>query len=161
MHKYFFLFFNEIKGAIGNCLQKHFCYARWKSLHIPIAIIKLSKARHRTKKCSSNQNARFERFNCLSYLPVIVCICTPLRTLFIQTGYIIAQQPPLSSLSQYFARPRLVNTPESDNQLIEENNVHELCSDWHPPYTVFFAPYSLSRGNPLKFSEDWNWEPLL
>ncbi len=37
-----FYFFKEIKGAIGNCLQKHFCYACWKSLHIPIAIIKLS-----------------------------------------------------------------------------------------------------------------------
>ncbi len=31
-------------------------------------------------------------------------------------------------------------------------SVHELCSDWHAPYTVSIAPYSLSRGNPLKFT---------
>ncbi len=31
-------------------------------------------------------------------------------------------------------------------------SVHELCSDWHAPYTRSIAPYSLSRGNPLKFS---------
>ncbi len=30
--------------------------------------------------------------------------------------------------------------------------VHELCSDWHAPYTVFIAPYSLCRGNLLKFT---------
>ncbi len=34
---------------------------------------------------------------------------------------------------------------------LEESYVHELCSDWHAPYTVFIAPYSLSRENPLKF----------
>ncbi len=30
--------------------------------------------------------------------------------------------------------------------------MHELCSDWHAPYTGSIAPYSLSRGNPLKFT---------
>ncbi len=34
---------------------------------------------------------------------------------------------------------------------LEESYVHELCSDWHAPFTVSIAPYSLSRGNPLKF----------
>ncbi len=36
---------NYLKGAIGDCLQSSdvfFCYAGWKSLHIPIAIIMLS-----------------------------------------------------------------------------------------------------------------------
>ncbi len=36
--------------------------------------------------------------------------------------------------------------------LLEVRSVHELCSDWHAPYTRSIAPYSLSRGNPLKFS---------
>ncbi len=78
-----------------------FCYACWKSLHIPIAIIKLSGlnvficiyifcGRRRTKKCSSNQNARSERFKWVSYLPVNVCISIPLSTLFAQTGYVIS-----------------------------------------------------------------------
>ncbi len=30
--------------------------------------------------------------------------------------------------------------------------MNELCSDWHAPYTVSIAPYSLSRGKPLKFT---------
>ncbi len=78
-----------------------FCYAGWKPLHIPIAIIKLSGLnvficiyifceRRTTKKCLSNQNARSECFNCFSYLPVNICICIPLRTLFAQTGYVIS-----------------------------------------------------------------------
>ncbi len=36
--------------------------------------------------------------------------------------------------------------------LLEVRSVHELCSDWHAPYTGSIAPYSLSRGNPLKFT---------
>ncbi len=78
-----------------------FCYSGWKSLHILIAIIKLSGlnvficiyifcGRCRTKKCSSNQNARSKRFNWLSYLSVNVCICIPPRTLFAQTWYVIS-----------------------------------------------------------------------
>ncbi len=68
------------KGAISD--------AGWKSLHTPIASIKLSGlnvficiyifcGRWRTKKCLSNQNPR-------SYLPVNICICIPLRSLFAQ-----------------------------------------------------------------------------
>ncbi len=34
---------------------------------------------------------------------------------------------------------------------LEESYVQELCSDWHAPYTVFIAPYSLSKENLLKF----------
>ncbi len=82
-------------------LRNIFCYAGWKSLHIPIAVIKLSGlnvficiyifcGRRRTKKCSSNQNARSEHFNWLSYLPVNICISIPLRTRFAQTGYAIS-----------------------------------------------------------------------
>ncbi len=47
----------------------------------------------------------------------------------------------------------LVNTP--DNQIIsslEVRSMNELCSDWHASYTVSIAPYSLSRGKPLKFT---------
>ncbi len=36
--------------------------------------------------------------------------------------------------------------------LLEVCSMHELCSDWHAPYTGSIAPYSLSRGNPLKFT---------
>ncbi len=32
---------------------------------------------------------------------------------------------------------------------LEVRSVHELCFDWHAPYKVSIAPYSLSRGNPL------------
>ncbi len=81
--------------------ETFFCYSGLKSLHILIAIIKLSGlnvficiyifcGRCRTKKCSSNQNARSERFNCLFYLSVNVCICIPLRILFAQTRYVIS-----------------------------------------------------------------------
>ncbi len=47
-----------------------------------------------------------------------------------------------------------VNTPDSDSLIssLEVCSVHELCSDWHASYTVSIAPYSLSRGNPLKFT---------
>ncbi len=34
--------------------------------------------------------------------------------------------------------------------------MHELCSDWHAPYTGSIAPYSLSRGNPLEFTSFQN-----
>ncbi len=78
-----------------------FCYVGWKSLHIPIVITKLSglnlficiyiiSGRHRTIKCSSNQNVRSEYYDRLSYLPVKICICIPLRTLFAQTWYVIS-----------------------------------------------------------------------
>ncbi len=35
---------------------------------------------------------------------------------------------------------------------LEVRSMNELCSDWHAPYTVSIAPYSLSRGKPLKFT---------
>ncbi len=35
---------------------------------------------------------------------------------------------------------------------LEESSMNELCSDWHAPYTVFIAPYSLSMRNPLTFT---------
>ncbi len=80
-----------LKGAIDD--WNIFCYAGWKSHHIPIAIIKLSGlnvciciyifcGRRRTKRCSSNQNVQSEHYERLSYLPVNTCICIPLRTLF-------------------------------------------------------------------------------
>ncbi len=72
-----------LKGAAGDCLQNLFCYAGWTSLHIPIAIIKLSGlnvfkciylfcGRRRTKKCLSNQNACLTH-DWLPYLPVNIC----------------------------------------------------------------------------------------
>ncbi len=90
-----------IKGAIGDGFRNIFCYAAWKSLHILIAIIKLSglnsfiwiyifSGRCRTKKCSSNQNTRSKHFNCLSCLLVNLCFSIPLRTLFAQTYVIIS-----------------------------------------------------------------------
>ncbi len=50
--------------------------------------------------------------------------------------------PPLSLLTH------LIQTIS----LLEVRSMHELCSDWHAPYTGSIAPYSLSRGNPLKFT---------
>ncbi len=140
-----------------------FCYSGWKSLHIPIAIIKSSGlnvficiytfcGRRGTKKCSSNQNARSERFNWLSYLPVNVYICIPMRTRFAQTGYVISaithavqtererqaniknhpgivallltvspavpNSSPCAPRLCIFCMSLLVNTPDSDNQLV-------------------------------------------
>ncbi len=57
----------------------------------------------------------------------------------------LKQRLPIPVLAQ-------VNTPDSDNSSSEESYVHEMCSDWYDPYTVFIAPYSLSRGNLLKFT---------
>ncbi len=74
-----------------------FSYAGLKSLHIPIAITKLSDlnlftyiyiyiyiyilcGRHRTIKCSSNQNVRSEHYDRLSCLPVkyvFAYLCAP------------------------------------------------------------------------------------
>ncbi len=82
--------------------RNNFCNAGWKSLHILLAIIKLSGlnvficiyrfcGRHRTNKCSSKQNACSERFDWLSYLPVNMCISISLHTRFTQTGWIISE----------------------------------------------------------------------
>ncbi len=53
----------KLKGAVGDCLQKG-C-----GLNLFICI-NIFCGRRRTKKCLSNQNARSERFDWLSYLPV-------------------------------------------------------------------------------------------
>ncbi len=68
----------KLKGAVGDCLQKG-C-----GLNVFICI-NIFCGRRRTKKCLSNQNARSERFDWLSYLPVNICICIPLHTPFTQT----------------------------------------------------------------------------
>ncbi len=152
------------------------CYSGWKSLHILIAIIKLSGLnvficiyifcrRCRTKKCSSNQNAWSERFNwlptCLSTY-VLAYLCAPCSRRQDSSSRVHVrcadrarmadkhQQPDLPSwycstftncaikfshwwmthdVARRFPIPvppplcifcmsRLVNTPDSDNQLV-------------------------------------------
>ncbi len=56
------------------------------------------------------------------------------------------------SRSAYFACLSLLTHLIKIISLLEVCSMHELCSDWHAPYTVSIAPYSLSRGNPLKFT---------
>ncbi len=69
-----------------------FCYAGWKSLHIPIAIIKLSGLNVFIYSVEGvgPRNVWTECFDWLSYLPVNICICIPLLTRFAQTGYVIS-----------------------------------------------------------------------
>ncbi len=54
--------------------------------------------------------------------------------------------------SAYFACLSLLTHLIQIISLLEVRSMHELCSDWHAPYTGSIAPYSLSRGNPLKFT---------
>ncbi len=54
--------------------------------------------------------------------------------------------------SAYFACLSLLTHLIQKISLLEVCSMHELCSDWHAPYTGSIAPYSLSRGNPLKFT---------
>ena len=54
--------------------------------------------------------------------------------------------------SAYFACLSLLTHLIQIISSLEVSSVHELCSHWHGPYTVFIAPYSLSRGNLLKFT---------
>ncbi len=69
--------------------------------------------------------------------------------------------PPPPPHSAYFGCLSLLTHLIQIISLLEVRSMHELCSDWHAPYTGSIAPYSLSRGNPLKFTLlDWNWEPL-
>ncbi len=56
------------------------------------------------------------------------------------------------SRSAYFACLSLLTHLIKIISLLEVCSMHELCSDWHAPYTGSIAPYSLSRGNPLKFT---------
>ncbi len=54
--------------------------------------------------------------------------------------------------SAYFACLSLLTHLNQIISLLIVRSMHELCSDWHAPYTGSIAPYSLSRGNPLKFT---------
>ncbi len=54
--------------------------------------------------------------------------------------------------SAYFACLSLLTHLIQIISSLEVCSVHELCSDWHAPYTGSIAPYSLSRENPLKFT---------
>ncbi len=175
------------KGAIGDCLQKHFCYSGWNSLHILIAIIKLSGLNLFIYSVE-DLGPRNVRPSVLIVFPT--CISIPLRTLINHNtssarsrtlcrqrqeninnpiflpgvGYgstftkcaikfshrwmthVVAVHPCI------FCMSRLVNTHLIQiTSSLEKSYVHELCSDWHAPYTVFIAPYSLSRENLLKF----------
>ncbi len=60
--------------------------------------------------------------------------------------------PVLAPCSEYFAYLSLLTHLIQIISSLEVRSVHELCSDWHAPYTVSIAPYSPSRGNPLKFT---------
>ncbi len=44
--------------------------------------------------------------------------------------------------SAYFACPSLLTHLIQIISLLEVRSVHELCSDWHAPYTVSIAPYT-------------------
>ncbi len=86
-----------VKGAVGDCLQNCFCYAGWKSLHIPIAIIQLSGLNvfiYSVEGVGPRNVNPIRMFvpsilidfpTCLS-----TCVGIPLRTLFAQTGYVIS-----------------------------------------------------------------------
>ncbi len=62
---------------------------------------------------------------------------------------VLAPPPPRSA---YFACLSLLTHLIQIISLLEVRSMHELCSDWHAPYTGSIAPYSLSRGSPLKFT---------
>ncbi len=61
---------------------------------------------------------------------------------------VLAPPPPLSAYLKIYLSQHLIHIIS----LLEVRFVHELCSDWHAPYTEFIAPYSMSRWNPLKFT---------
>ncbi len=75
-------YFNIFKGRVGDLVQKH--YAGRKSLHMSIALIKLSGVNVfissvegvGSKKTLSNQNVRSEHYDRLSYLPVSMYLHT-------------------------------------------------------------------------------------
>ncbi len=178
------------KGAIGDCLQKHFCYSGWNSLHILIAIIKLSglnlfiysveglgprnvcpsvlivfptclsmyvlaylcapwSRKHDTSSARSHTLCRQRQANINKpiFLPGIG-YCSTFTNCAIKFSprwmtHVVASHPCI------FCMFCLVNTQITSS--LEKSYVHELCSDWHAPYTVFIAPYSLSRENLLRF----------
>ncbi len=65
---------------------------------------------------------------------------------------VLAPPPPPPPRSAYFACLSLLTHLIQIISLLEVRSMHELCSDWHAPYTGSIAPYSLSSGNPLKFT---------
>ncbi len=67
-------------------------------------------------------------------------------------GYTRGSQFQSSRPPAYFGCLSLLTHLNQIISLLEVRSMHELCSDWHAPYTVSIAPYSLSRGNPLKFT---------
>ncbi len=66
--------------------------------------------------------------------------------------FIISGINRMFSTKAYFACLSLLTHLIQIISLLEVRSMHELCSDWHAPYTGSIAPYSLSRGNPLKFT---------
>ncbi len=68
----------------------------------------------------------------------------------------VLNSSPRTPRSAYFACLSLLTHLIQIISLLEVRSMHELCSDWHAPYTGSIAPYSLSRGNPLKFTLFWN-----
>ncbi len=64
----------------------------------------------------------------------------------------VLNSSPRAPRSAYFACLSLLTHLIQIISLLEVRSMHELCSDWHAPYTGSIAPYSLSRGNPLKFT---------
>ncbi len=52
--------------------------------------------------------------------------------------------PVLAPRSAYFACLSLLTPLIQIISLLEVRSMHELCSDWHAPYTVSIAPYTVS-----------------
>ncbi len=81
--------------------------------------------------------------------PSHLLMCQPVSLLLWQRFSIPVLAPPRSA---YFACLSLLTHLIKIISLLEVRSMHELCSDWYAPYTGSIAPYSLSRGNPLKFT---------
>ncbi len=64
----------------------------------------------------------------------------------------VLNSSPRAPRSAYLACLSLLTHLIQIISLLEVPSMHELCSDWHAPYTGSIAPYSLSRGNLLKFT---------
>ncbi len=57
----------------------------------------------------------------------------------------VLNSSPRAPRSAYFACLSLLTHLIQIISLLEVRSMHELCSDWHAPYTGSIAPYSLSR----------------
>ncbi len=44
--------------------------------------------------------------------------------------------------------------------LLEVRSMHELCSDWHAPYTGYIAPYSLVEPAEVYFISELSFMDL-